>query len=95
MRRLENLIERLVVISDSIIQVADLPDMITDNLELEQVTHIALPTSFDKAVDETKRILIRKSYQTYKSSRKVASNLDISQTKASKLIRQYCNDLIN
>jgi PAS domain S-box-containing protein len=94
-RQLENLIERLVVISDSVIQVADLPDMITENLELEQVTQIALPTSFDKAVDETKRILIRKSYQTYKSSRKVASDLDISQTKASKLIRQYCKDLIN
>lgn len=94
-RQLENLIERLVVISDSVIQVADLPDMITENLELEQVTQIALPTSFDKAVNETKRILIRKSYQTYKSSRKVASDLDISQTKASKLIRQYCKDLIN
>ncbi|WP_176583652.1 sigma-54 interaction domain-containing protein [Priestia megaterium] len=94
-RQLENLIERLVVISDSVIQVADLPDMITENLELEQVTQIALPTSFDKAVDETKRILIRKSYQTYKSSRKVASDLDISQTKASKLIRQYCKDLTN
>lgn len=94
-RQLENLIERLVVISDSVIQVADLPDMITDNLELEPVTQIALSTSFDKAVDETKRILIRKSYQTYKSSRKVASDLHISQTKASKLIRQYCKDLIN
>ncbi|MGG3191810.1 sigma 54-interacting transcriptional regulator [Priestia megaterium] len=94
-RQLENLIERLVVISDSVIQVADLPDMIIDNLELEKVTRIALPTSFDKAVDETKRILIRKSYQTYKSSRKVASDLDISQTKASKLIRQYCKDLTN
>jgi len=94
-RQLENLIERLVVISDSVIQVADLPDMITENLELEPVTQIALSTSFDKAVDETKRILIRKSYQTYKSSRKVASDLHISQTKASKLIRQYCKDLIN
>ncbi|MFC3882394.1 sigma-54 interaction domain-containing protein [Bacillus songklensis] len=92
-RQLENLIERLVVISDSIIQVADLPDMITANVE--QVTQLALPTSLDKAIDETKRILIRRSYQTYKSSRKVAKDLDISQTKASKLIREYCKDLMD
>lgn len=92
-RQLENLIERLVVISDSVIQVADLPDMITDNIE--QVAQLALPTSLDKAIGETKRILIRRSYQTYKSSRKVAKDLDISQTKASKLIREYCEDLMN
>lgn len=91
-RQLENLIERLVVISDSVIQVADLPDIITDSVG--QVTQLALPTSLDKAIDETKRILIRKSYQTYKSSRKVAQDLDISQTKASKLIREYCGDLM-
>ncbi|WP_078412253.1 sigma-54 interaction domain-containing protein [Priestia abyssalis] len=92
-RQLENLIERLVVISDSVIQVADLPDIITDNVG--QVTQLALPTSLDKAIDETKRILIRKSYQTYKSSRKVAQDLDISQTKSSKLIREYCEDLMD
>jgi transcriptional regulator with PAS, ATPase and Fis domain len=92
-RQLENLIERLVVISDSIIQVADLPDMITDNVE--QVTQLALPTSLDKAIDETKRFLIRRAYQTHKSSRRVAKDLDISQTKASKLIREYCEDLMN
>jgi len=91
-RQLENLIERLVVISDSIIQVSDLPEMITDNVE--QVTQLALPTSLDKAVDETKRFLIRRAYQTHKSSRKVAKELDISQTKASKLIREYCEDLM-
>ncbi|MBD1381845.1 sigma 54-interacting transcriptional regulator [Bacillus sp. IB182487] len=92
-RQLENLIERLVVISDSIISVGDLPDLITDNVK--QITQLALPTSLDKALDETKRILIRRSYETYKSSRKVAKDLDISQTKASKLIREYCEDLLN
>ncbi|MEK4010035.1 MULTISPECIES: hypothetical protein [Peribacillus] len=39
--------------------------------------------------------MIRKSYQTYKSSRKVAKDLSISQTKASALIREYCEDLMN
>jgi transcriptional regulator with PAS, ATPase and Fis domain len=92
-RQLENLIERLVVVSDSVIQVADLPELITDNVE--QVAQLALPTSLDEAVDETKRFLIRRSFQTYKSSRKVANDLGISQTKASKLIREYCEDLMN
>ncbi|MFK2825272.1 sigma 54-interacting transcriptional regulator [Bacillus sp. B190/17] len=92
-RQLENLVERLVVISDSIIQVTDLPDMITENAGT--VTQLALPHSLDQALEETKRTLIRRSYQTYKSSRKVANDLSISQTKASKLIREYCSDLIN
>lgn len=92
-RQLENLIERLVLISDSVILMSDLPEMITENVE--QVTQIDLPTSLDKALDETKRILIRKSYQTYKSSRKIAKDLSISQTKASALIREYCGDLMN
>ncbi|ARK32253.1 sigma-54 interaction domain-containing protein [Halalkalibacter krulwichiae] len=92
-RQLENLIERLVIISESVIQVNDLPKLITDSVE--ELTELALPTSLDKAIDETQRFLIRRSYQTYKTSRKVAKDLDISQTKASKLIREYCDDLIN
>jgi PAS domain S-box-containing protein len=92
-RQLENLMERLVIVSNSIIQLADLPDIITDNVG--QVTQLALPTSLDKALDETKRTFVRRSFQTYKSSRKVAIDLGISQTKASSLIRKYCSDLIN
>ncbi|WP_257350339.1 sigma-54 interaction domain-containing protein [Pseudalkalibacillus decolorationis] len=90
-RQLENLIERLIIISNSILQAADLPDIITDNVK--QVTQLALPTSLDKALNETKRILVRNSYQTYKSSRKVAKDLGISQTKAARLIKEYCSDL--
>lgn len=92
-RQLENLIERLIVTSDSVIQVSDLPDLIADNVE--QFTPFALPASYDKALDETKKFLIRRSYQIHKSSRKVAKDLSISQTKASKLIREYCADLVD
>ncbi|WP_249598543.1 hypothetical protein [Peribacillus frigoritolerans] len=41
-RQLENLIERLVLISDSVILMSDLPEMIIENVE--QVTQIDLPT---------------------------------------------------
>jgi PAS domain S-box-containing protein len=91
-RQLENLIERLVIVSNSIIQLADLPDIINESVG--QVTQLALPNSLDKALDETKRTLVRRSFQTNKSSRKVANDLGISQTKASNLIRNYCSDLV-
>ncbi|MEC1522737.1 sigma 54-interacting transcriptional regulator [Neobacillus niacini] len=92
-RQLENLIERLVIVSNSIIQVSDIPEIINENVG--QVTQLALPTSLDKALDETKKTFVRRSYQTYRSSRKVANDLGFSQTKASSLIRKYCSDLIN
>jgi transcriptional regulator with PAS, ATPase and Fis domain len=92
-RQLENLMERLVIISNSIIQLADIPDIINESVG--QVTPLALPNSLDKALEETKRTFVRRSYQTCKSSRKVANDLGISQTKASNLIRKYCSDLLN
>jgi transcriptional regulator with PAS, ATPase and Fis domain len=90
-RQLENLIERLVIISNSIIQVSDLPDMITENID--QDAYPSRTATLEKALDETKRIMIRRSYQIHKSSRKVASDLGISQTKAARLIKQYCSEL--
>ncbi|WP_053368543.1 sigma-54 interaction domain-containing protein [Bacillus sp. FJAT-27245] len=90
-RQLENLMERLVIVSGSLIQPADLPEII--NQSVGEV--IPIPASLEKALDDTKRIIVRKSYQTHKSSRKVANNLGISQTKAASLIRKYCSDLIN
>src|SRR5699024_9664259 len=92
-RQLENLIERLVIISDDVIQLEDLPDLITD--KVDQVHHVTFPTSLANAINETERVLVRRSYQKNKSTRKVATDLEISQTKASKLVREYCEDLIS
>ncbi|GIN19808.1 sigma-54 interaction domain-containing protein [Siminovitchia fordii] len=91
-RQLENLMERLVVISDSIIQVDDLPDLIKDSVG--PIPKLLQATTLDKALSDTTRILVRKAYIEHGSSRKVASELSISQTKASRLIREYCRDLI-
>ncbi|MBT2690121.1 sigma 54-interacting transcriptional regulator [Bacillus sp. ISL-47] len=88
-RQLENLIERLVIISNSIIQVSDLPDMITENID-QAFYPSTTSATLDQAIDETKRMMVRQSYETHKSTRKVASDLGISQTKASRLIKQYC-----
>lgn len=91
-RQLENIMERLVVTSDGIINTEDIPELIKQNSSTKQASD-NFSNSLDAAVESVKRNMIRTSYQKYKSSRKVASDLKISQTKASKLIRQYCEDL--
>ena len=87
-RQLENTMERLVITSDSIINKSDLPDLITEKTKL-QTQHI-IPPTLDEALEYIKRTLVEKSYKKYKSSRKVANDLNISQTRAVKLINQYC-----
>ncbi len=89
-RQLENLIERLVIVSNSVIQLTDLPSIITENVE--QVHQLALPATLDKVLDDTKRLVVRRSFLKHKSTRKVAIDLDISQSKAASLIRKYCSE---
>jgi transcriptional regulator with PAS, ATPase and Fis domain len=90
-RQLENVMERLVVTSDSIIQQADLPDLILKNIKPK--TQYFLPSELDHALDHVKKTLVTQSYKKHKSSRKVAKDLNISQTRAAKLISQYCSEL--
>lgn len=92
-RQLENLIERLVITSDSIINVHDLPEVIHQSTKEDM--ELSAPSSLREAVDNAKKDIVRKSYKKYKSSRKVAKDLKISQTTAVKLISQYCMDLQN
>jgi transcriptional regulator with PAS, ATPase and Fis domain len=90
-RQLENVMERLVVTSDSIIQQGELPDLILKNIK-PQTQHI-LPSNLDDAIEHVKKTLVLQSYKKLKSSRKVAKDLNISQTRAVKLISQYCGDI--
>lgn len=48
--------------------------------------------SFDEKVSHYEANLIKEAYQKFKTSRKVAQYLKISQTKANKLIRKYINN---
>lgn len=89
-RQLENVMERLVVTSDSIIQRDDLPELIVQNIRPQ--TQYTLPSKLDDAIEHVKKTLVAQSYKKYKSSRKVAKDLDISQTRAVKLISQYCGE---
>ncbi|MED0679017.1 sigma-54 interaction domain-containing protein [Aneurinibacillus thermoaerophilus] len=87
-RQLENVIERLVVTTDSIIEVEDLPDTIVQNAKPK--SYFTSSASLDEAIEELEKNMVINSYQKNKSSRKVAKDLQISQTRACKLIRKYC-----
>lgn len=90
-RQLENLIEKLVISSDDVIGIDDLPKGIYNQCE-RQIEKNA-PTSLNEAIDLAKKEMIRTSYKLNRSSRRVAKDLQISQTHAAKLIKEYCQDL--
>jgi len=89
-RQLENVMERLVVTSDGLIRLTDLPEMILQNAKPKSARSYS--SSLDLAVEEFEKEIVMNSYKKHKSSRKVAADLNISQTRASKLIRKYCLD---
>ncbi|PEJ60580.1 histidine kinase [Bacillus sp. AFS002410] len=86
-RQLENIIERLVITSDSVIRLSDLPSQLIPD---DQSISIYEENSLDNILEETEKKMIIESYKIHKSSRKVAKDLGLSQTKANKLIRKYC-----
>lgn len=90
-RQLENLIEKLVIVSNDVIGIDDLPEGIY-NQGQAQIENTA-PATLNEAVELAKKEMIRKSYKVNKSSRRVAKDLEISQTYAARLIREYCQDL--
>jgi transcriptional regulator with PAS, ATPase and Fis domain len=90
-RQLENLIEKLVIVSNDVIGIDDLPEGIY-NQRIQQIENTA-PTSLHQAVELTKKEMVRKSYKKNRTSRRVAEDLQISQTYAARLIREYCQGL--
>ncbi|WFD11552.1 sigma-54 interaction domain-containing protein [Tepidibacter hydrothermalis] len=89
-RELEHTIERLVItVQDSLIDTHHLPEIFNkkscdkDNVSFSDL----IPLDF--AVEQIEKELVLKSYNQLGSSYKVAKVLDISQSKASRLIRKY------
>lgn len=86
-RQLENLIERLVITSDVIIDVKDLPAVVLDSVK--NLPEVVYANSLENAIEEVTRTMLERAYKKVRSSRAVAKELGISQSKASRLIRQY------
>lgn len=89
-RELAHLIERLVVtVNDFIIKPNHLPNSL---FEIRNSNMIPNHDGFDQMIDECKRVIIVEAYNKNKSSRKVAKELKISQSKASRLIKTYLGE---
>lgn len=94
-RELENIIERLtVVIPSTIIDECDLPKsfLCSAKPDVASAPTISAPhPSLDVAVSDVVKNVIMQAYKELGSSYKVAKSLNISQGKASRLIRKHLN----
>jgi len=89
-RELRHLIERLVVMVDSlVIDVTQLPKNIFGIVDSSEAAIMSVNATFDEKMELFESYLIHDAYQKYGSSRKIAEHLSISQTKANNLIRKY------
>ena len=88
-RELQYVIERIMVTSlDGCIQPEDIPPL-QSTASHEESERQGEEQSFDQSMEAFERKLLRRAYQKYGSSYKVAAALGISQTKASRLLRKY------
>jgi PAS domain S-box-containing protein len=92
-RELRHLIERMVLTSDTM--VIGLNQLPTSLFGIEdqssQFDDDDDDISFEEKTSSYEGYLIRKAYEKHKTSRKVAEHLNLSQTKANKLIQKYVN----
>ncbi|WP_194841191.1 sigma-54 interaction domain-containing protein [Sporosarcina cascadiensis] len=89
-RQLENLMERLVITSEAVIGVEDLPEVILE--KVKEIPELLYSNSLENALDGVTRTMVRRSYEKFGSTRAVAEDLQISQSKASRLIREFCQN---
>ncbi|MEH7610080.1 sigma-54 interaction domain-containing protein [Gottfriedia acidiceleris] len=92
-RQLENMLESLVVTSDGIIKVQDLTDLLIENKKENPVDEVISDCSLLASLEEVEKNIVINSYTKYRNTRKVADDLEISQSKAARLVRKYCSDL--
>lgn len=91
-RELRHVVERMVVTSDSVvIDIGQLPKSVFGIVDTNEGYGSEQNSTFDEKLDAYEGYLIRTAYEKYKSSRKVAENLSLSQTKANSLIRKHLN----
>lgn len=89
-RELENLIERLVIMTeDDIIIKEILPEIFHNSTGVDTESENETFEDFDEAVEEYQRKLITEAYIECKTVRKVGIKLNISRSKAARLINKY------
>lgn len=89
-RELENLIERLIIMTeDNIIMKENLPEIFHNSTYVDTESENETCMDFDEAVEEYQRKLITEAYIECKTVRKVGKKLNISRSKAGRLINKY------
>ncbi|MFP7484517.1 sigma 54-interacting transcriptional regulator [Priestia filamentosa] len=81
-REIENMVERLVVTSERIVTIRDVPF-------LQQETYTSAHLSLHQKLEEFECRLIQEAYEEFGSSYKVAEELGISQSSAIRKIQKY------
>jgi transcriptional regulator with PAS, ATPase and Fis domain len=89
-RELEHLMERMVVTtSEGIIEITDLPKSFRNNLHEVDTKFNVSSSSLTGALEEVEKKLVIDAFRQYKTTYKVAEVLQISQSKAWRLINKY------
>ncbi len=89
-RELRHLVEKLtVMVDDLFIRPSHLPKHLFAVTSAPEEAGSALEGDLDGRLTELERRLVLEAYRRCRTTRKVAQALDISQTRASKLIRKY------
>jgi PAS domain S-box-containing protein len=95
-RELENLIERLVVTTDSrVITTGHLPPYILETNPLNPAVIVKGILPLKRAVSEVERQLIINSYNTFKNTYKCAEVLQVNQSTVVRKLKKYMNDSVN
>ncbi|WHY99321.1 sigma-54 interaction domain-containing protein [Peribacillus simplex] len=87
-RELENMVERLVVTSDAIVTIDDLP------LEILHQELANKGTTLPEVIEEVEQKMIVQAYEQYKSTYKIAKVLGISQSSATRKVKKFIHERI-
>ncbi|SHJ39275.1 PAS domain S-box-containing protein [Dethiosulfatibacter aminovorans DSM 17477] len=89
-RELSNIVERsILMMEEEYIKATNLPPRF---FTLDKVTGCKMDGSLSDAIEDVKKNMIINAYKEHKTTRKIADALDISQSQACRLIRQYVDN---
>lgn len=92
-RELENLIERMVITAEDGITIglSNLPEVFIEKMNKESISSATNHLSLDTLKDRYEAKLIKEYYEECGTTRKLADKLNISQTRAARLVKKYLN----
>lgn len=85
-REIENVVERIVITSEDIVVIEDLP------LAMQSSVIEQSDKGLYQTLEEVERNIVLKAYKTYGSSYKVAESLKISQSAATRKIKKFVEE---